>query len=71
MFALQYVSTKMSGMEQNAQTKMMMYNAGGRVLPLHAVGAEPRGRRARSQVRLATMAVRAAGVLREENVPSA
>ncbi|HLL84474.1 MAG TPA: membrane protein insertase YidC, partial [Longimicrobium sp.] len=25
MFALQYVSTKMSGMEQNAQTKMMMY----------------------------------------------
>jgi YidC/Oxa1 family membrane protein insertase len=25
MFALQYVSTKMSGMEQNEQTKMMMY----------------------------------------------
>jgi YidC/Oxa1 family membrane protein insertase len=25
MFALQWVSTKMSGMEQNAQTKMMMY----------------------------------------------
>ena len=25
MFALQYVTTKMSGMEQNAQTKMMMY----------------------------------------------